>query len=253
MSATAAAYDASGAAWRSRPADVYRRLAAALIDRAGPVSGLRVLDVGSGTGVAAEVALARGAALVVATDLAAGMLRHRAVPVPAAVADAVRLPFPEGSFDLVVLNFVLGHLDDPGAGLAEARRVGGTVLASGFDLSWGHPAKAAVDEVMASYGFELPAWYVGIKAGEDLVADPDSLAGLATGAGFERVEVRRIDVDVDLATAADQVAWRWGMAHLAPYLGTLEEDVRRRAWADCLRAVDGFGPVVVPMLALSAS
>ena len=59
--------------------------------------------------------------------------------------------------------------------------------------------------------------------------------------------------DVDLATAADQVAWRWGMAHLAPYLKTLDEDVRRRAWADCLRAVDGFGPVVVPMLALSAS
>lgn len=253
MRPTAAAYDASGAAWRSRPAAVYRRLAAALIDRAGPVAGRRVLDVGSGTGVAAEVALERGAGLVVATDLAAGMLRHRAVPVPAVVADAVRLPFADGSFDLAVLNFVLGHLDHPGAGLAEARRVGGRVLASGFDLSWGHPAKAAVDEVMAAYGFELPDWYVGIKAGEDLVAVPDSLAGLATDAGFARVEVRRVDVDVDLVAAADQVAWRWGMAHLAPYLATLDDDVRRRAWDDCLRAVDGLEPVVVPMLALSAS
>jgi ubiquinone/menaquinone biosynthesis C-methylase UbiE len=42
---------------------------------------------------------------------------------PLLVGDAVRLPFQDRSFHALVMAFMLFHLPDPTAGLAEARRV----------------------------------------------------------------------------------------------------------------------------------
>lgn len=253
MSGIAAAYDASGAAWRTGPEGVYERLAAALLDH-GPraVAGCRVLDVGAGTGAAGRAAARRGAALVVSTDIAAGMLRHCHPGLGRVVAHAQVLPFADRAFDLAVVAFALGHLDDPVAALRETRRVAGAVAASAFAPSWGHPAKQAIDDTMARHGFLSPPWYAAIKATEGRVEDPDGLAGLAREAGYARVEVTRVEVDAGLPDARAVVDWRWGMAHLAPFVATLEGAARDRARADAEAAVTGLPPVVVPMLALSA-
>lgn len=99
--------------------------AEALLDAAEVGAGTRVLDVGTGPGTVAAAALARGAA-VVAVDAEPGMVALAAANAPGAeVRQAVlpQLPFPDGSFDAVVANFVVNHVEDPSAALAELRRV----------------------------------------------------------------------------------------------------------------------------------
>jgi SAM-dependent methyltransferase len=86
-----------------------------LLDAAGVRSGVRVLDVGTGTGTAARAARERGAEST-AVDADPGM----AAPASAAVPDAdVRvaalpgLPFADDGFDAVVGDFVLNHAGRP--------------------------------------------------------------------------------------------------------------------------------------------
>jgi ubiquinone/menaquinone biosynthesis C-methylase UbiE len=254
VSEYAAAYDVAAAAWDDGPGRLYRAMADALLDTASvPLEGARVLDVGAGTGLAGTVALERGAAAVVATDRAPGMLRHNAAGREVVVADAYALPFPDDSFELVVAAFLINHLDEPGRGLAEFRRVAPAVATSSFDQSWDHPAKTVVDEVMAEAGFEAPGWYSEIKATNEQVSDPKALAALAERAGYAQVDVVRVDVPTGVDGPAAMVAWRWGMAHLAPYVASLDERTRAELRARAETAVAGLPPVVVPMLALSAT
>lgn len=247
-----AVYDAAADAWAAGPQRVYAALAEAMLDVA-PVAlpGANVLDVGSGTGVAARAALDRGAVAATAVDLAVRMLQHRDRRVAAVVADATRLPFGPGRFDLVVSAFCLSHLDRPAAAVAEARRVGGAFLASAFAAGPEHPAKAAVDEVMQGFGFQPPAWYADLKARTGL-EDPAVLGALARDAGFREVTVDERVVDVGLRSPQDLVDWRWGMAHLAPWVLGLDPETAARARTSCLRAVAGMLPVRLGMLVLSA-
>lgn len=99
------------------------------LDRAlGDVAGRTVLDVGAGEGrLAAELA-ARGAR-VVAVDRSADMLTaagtaHGSAPGFDRVrADAMALPFPDGSFDVAVAVTVLCFAEEPQAMARELTRV----------------------------------------------------------------------------------------------------------------------------------
>lgn len=94
-------------------------------------AGLRVLDVGCGTGDHVRIMaplVAPGSA--VGVDLSATLIacaRRRAAPglshVSFQVGDACELPFAEAAFDRVVANQVLLHLADPWRAVAEMRRV----------------------------------------------------------------------------------------------------------------------------------
>lgn len=255
MTSVADAYDDAALGWHAGPERVYARLADALVDTSPvPLAGARVLDAGAGTAVAGSAALRGGAASVLATDIAAGMLRHRERSIDAVVADLGRLPFGDGTFDLVTAAFCLGHLPDPAAGMAEMRRVGGAAVASAFTPGWTHPAKDAVDAVMGDFGFVVPAWYRRVKdESEPTVNDPDALVLLARAAGFAHAQVDRLEVDSGLETPADVVAWRFGMAHLAPFVAGLPDDALTVARTRAEAAVAGCGPVVISILALSAS
>lgn len=86
----------------------------------------RVLDLGSGTGVAAEAARERGARSVVGADIAHPMLQVAARErggILLVGAEAVDLPFPNGSFEVVLANFVLPNLKNHTTALAEILRV----------------------------------------------------------------------------------------------------------------------------------
>jgi ubiquinone/menaquinone biosynthesis C-methylase UbiE len=115
------------------------RFAAAIPGR----TGLSMLDVGCGTGQSQRIYRDR-AGLYVGVDLSLGALRLAQGRFDATgwmQADALRLPFAEGSFDVVAFSSVLHHIGDRGAALAEARRVlkpGGWVFA--FDPNLLHPA-----------------------------------------------------------------------------------------------------------------
>lgn len=112
----------------------------------------RVLDVGAGTGVSTEE-LGRSGAYAVGVDLSIGMLRagRRTRPeVPLVAGDALRLPFPDETFDAVTISFALRNVVDTGAALRELARVtrpGGRLVVCEFS----HPTNAAFRTVYLSY------------------------------------------------------------------------------------------------------
>ena len=86
-------------------------------------SGLRVLDVGCGTGHLAARLIADGYS-VVGLEPDPTALSYARKRIPEAVGgDARQLPFPDASFDAVIATDVLEHIPDDSAAAAEIRRV----------------------------------------------------------------------------------------------------------------------------------
>lgn len=103
--------------------------------RAGLAPGMRLLDVGSGTGVIALLAqdIVGAGGEVIAVDPSPGMLQvaQRAGVRNTRCGRAESLPFEDASFDLLVMGYALRHVADLQATFAEYRRVlrpGGKVL-----------------------------------------------------------------------------------------------------------------------------
>jgi SAM-dependent methyltransferase len=100
--------------------------AAALVPFLVPPGRPLVADVGGGTGaLLGAIRSAAPRARVVTLDASAQMLRAARARrgASAAVADALALPFPDGSVDAVILAYVLFHVADPWQAAAEAARV----------------------------------------------------------------------------------------------------------------------------------
>jgi 2-polyprenyl-3-methyl-5-hydroxy-6-metoxy-1,4-benzoquinol methylase len=89
--------------------------------------GSRVLDVGSGSGWVARQLATKGAK-VVSVDLSERNLEKTKLTLGResadfVLADAYRLPFRKGSFDVVVASEVLEHLNSPATCLQEFERI----------------------------------------------------------------------------------------------------------------------------------
>jgi SAM-dependent methyltransferase len=126
-----------------------RRILLAALERAR-VRATSILDVGSGAGTNLECLRERypGARLAAVDLERAPLVFCRAdLGLPVSQADAGRLPFAEGSFDLVAALDALEHMPDDAAVLRELHRVcrpGGTLVATvpAFPALWG-----SVDEL----------------------------------------------------------------------------------------------------------
>jgi demethylmenaquinone methyltransferase/2-methoxy-6-polyprenyl-1,4-benzoquinol methylase len=100
----------------------------------------RLLDVASGTGdLALEIQDQCPDCEVTATDFCAEMLEHAASRgiAETLVADALDLPFPDATFDVVTVAFGLRNMADYPAALREMHRVlkpGGRLLILDFSL-----------------------------------------------------------------------------------------------------------------------
>jgi ubiquinone/menaquinone biosynthesis C-methylase UbiE len=112
-------------------------VAADLIELAEPPAGARILDVGSGTGSATEVAASAVAgSSVVGVDRSVEMVgvgRRSRPTVPALAAEAIQLPFRDGAFDVVIASFVLAEFTRFDTALFDLLRVlkpGGKLAAS---------------------------------------------------------------------------------------------------------------------------
>jgi ubiquinone/menaquinone biosynthesis C-methylase UbiE len=137
--------------------------------------GRVVLDVGAGSGTFSNLLEARGFD-VTSTDVteeALEVLRAR-VSGPVARADATALPFPDASFDAVILGEVLEHVEDDRAALSEAARV---LRPSG---------------VLAISVPRNPAWFSGSDrwAGHFRRYTREQLVDRVAGAGFEIVSCK---------------------------------------------------------------
>lgn len=110
-----------------------------------PPPGARTLDVGCGEGRLARQLAALGHR-VVGIDGSATMATAAAThpdPVPVAVADAARLPFANGSFDLVVAFMVLHDVDRMEEAVGDAARV--TLKGGRICIAITHPIQGIGD------------------------------------------------------------------------------------------------------------
>jgi len=203
--------------WRSYDsvADAYARvraihhtlLARDLVALVAPTFRGRALDVGAGTGIAAQAALAATGAdgTVVAVDPSVEMLRRVDARgrIPLAVGGAPGLPFAAAGFDVVLANLVITDVPDYGLALADMARV----LRPGGRLGvtvWGALGDAppvpddeerAAYEVWAGAAAELADPDAVERAAREALpwgqwfADPDHLREALVAAGLARVEL----------------------------------------------------------------
>ncbi len=138
----------------SAPSEVEARRRA--LDLLDPRPGEIVIDVGAGSGVISLELAARVApgGRVFAVDPSEALLAHARAAARAAgfgamvdcrVADGRQLPFGQAAFDAAFSHWVLLHVDEPGAVIAEMKRVtrrGGRVMC--VEMDWEtltvHPA-----------------------------------------------------------------------------------------------------------------
>jgi ubiquinone/menaquinone biosynthesis C-methylase UbiE len=157
--------------------------------------GCRVLDVSTGTGEAALMALPLVGieGFVVGADISPAMLvsacrrLHGSLFLPVA-ADGQGLPFSDGSFDAVICQLGLQFFPDPAQGLAEFRRVlrmAGRLAICVISIPdrapmWGHLA-----DVLSRFLPELrDVLFLSFS-----LHDPNRLQALLVGAGFRDVRV----------------------------------------------------------------
>jgi len=157
--------------------------------------GHHVLDVATGTGAAAQAALAAvgPSGSVVAGDsspIMLGMARRNleGLPIKLEILDAQALPFPDGSFDAVICQLALMLFDDPAHGLSEFHRVlrkGGWTAVSVTTT----PQRSLFARIGAVIARHVP------DKAETLnrfftIPDPSRLRSLIDGAGFRDVRVQ---------------------------------------------------------------
>ncbi|MDX1952468.1 MAG: class I SAM-dependent methyltransferase [Verrucomicrobiota bacterium] len=102
----------------------YREMA---LRKAGLKTGMKLLDVATGTGLVAQAALDLGInpADIVALDPSRGMLRENMKKRPLFMVQGVgeRLPFPGSTFDFITMGYALRHVETLDALFQEFIRV----------------------------------------------------------------------------------------------------------------------------------
>jgi demethylmenaquinone methyltransferase/2-methoxy-6-polyprenyl-1,4-benzoquinol methylase len=121
---TAADYDRIERAMALGSGSWYRRHALA---RAGLQPGMRVLDIGTGTGLTARQAaqLVGPAAEVIGVDPSAGMMERARVPAGVRLIQgtAEEIPLPASSAEFVSMGYALRHVGDLSLAMREFMRV----------------------------------------------------------------------------------------------------------------------------------
>ena len=241
-------YAGAGRRWALGAMLVYGPIAAELVAMSPhPLAGRTVLDAGAGTGAVSSALTARRAHPV-AMDLSIDMLawNARARP-PCVVADIRALPLAAGRVDAAVAAFVLNHLAEPSAGLAELARVtrpGGAVLAAVFSNASRSQARDRVDAVAQDAGWQVPDWYVDLKTNAvPILGTAGAMRAAANAAGLTGMVVQERPVDVGVTEPEQLVSYRLGQPWFA---GWLDRIGPRRAREIASHAADAIRPIMQP-------
>jgi SAM-dependent methyltransferase len=221
--------------------------------------GLRLLDVGTGTGSVAARAAALGANVsAVEPDPGMRRLATQAVPgIDVVAGTAPGLPFGDDSFDVVVANFVLNHVGDPRAAIRDMARVtapGGQVGVTIWPADRGALGRIWAG-VVAVAGVVEPE-QAPLSEDKDFPRSPDGLNGLWVGVGLSRVHTRLVEWQFRIDPAR---LWRGpagGVADIGKIVTRQSQDVRVRMKRQYERLIapllDG-GDLVLPTTAVLAT
>jgi len=188
-----------------RPLHELNPVRLAYVERAGPLAGRDVVDVGCGGGLLSE-AMARTGARVVGLDLAEDLLRVAELhALESNVTVSYRLESAEqhaadhaSSYDVVTCMEMLEHVPDPSAvvaALAQLARPGGHVFVSTINRT----PRAYLRAVLgAEYVLRLlpPGTHT-----YDKFIRPSELAAWAKAAGLEMLDLAGLDYDPFARTA----------------------------------------------------
>ncbi|KRE00205.1 hypothetical protein ASE63_08960 [Bosea sp. Root381] len=186
-----------------------------LVDRAQPRTDDIVLDIACGTGVVARVAAERARqSQVTGLDLNAEMLAvarnvtETGTSIRWVRGSAQDLPFPQGSFDLVLCQLGLQFFPDQGRALGEMRRVlkdtGRAAISvySPIERTPGaHAFVRALDEVLGTNASR-------VKRSEHSFESPTQLEILLKRSGFQTVDVQIVEQSIVFPSVLDYVRFQ---------------------------------------------
>ena len=169
------------------------RLAAPFADFAGIAHGMRVADVGAGTGALTRELASRGAVVAAADPAPAfvAALKERLPDVEVEAAPAEALPWPDESFDASLAQLVVTFMNDAPKGVQEMRRVvkpGGTVAVCMWDRD-GMEMLAAIHRAQSALAADSPD-----TEARTLYRTREEIESLFVD-GFESVETELLEVE----------------------------------------------------------
>lgn len=176
----------------------FRPWATELLERAQPQPDERVLDLACGTGIVARMIAQQlnGRVHVVGLDLNPAMVEvarsvatEEGVTIEWHVGSADTLPFPDASFDLVVIQQGLQFFPDTARALQEVARVlvpVGRIVSSTWTGIENHPFFLAFADAVERH--------LGTRAMHTLfsLGNREQLHGLFAGAGCDPIEIERV-------------------------------------------------------------
>ena len=183
-------------------------------DLAGRVAAARprraVLETACGTGIVTRRLRARlpSSVRIVATDLNQAMLDFaRSKPGNDGIewhkADALALPFEASSFDAAACGFGVMFMPDKALALRETRRVlaaGGCFAFNTWDgLDANRSTRVVQDTIRDFFGGREPEFFK-VPFGFN---DPVLIRDLMAGAGFSRIEIEPVTLQVEFPSARD--------------------------------------------------
>jgi SAM-dependent methyltransferase len=190
----------NAALWGARPrdwADVQepqvRALYEAVHDELGVGDGMRLLDVGCGAGLAAQLAAERGATVsgFDATEPFLEVARERVPGADFRAGDMESLPYEDDSFDAVVGFNSFQFAADPAAALREAARVSvaGAPIAV---ATWGREDQCEARSILLAQGALLPPPPPGAP-GPFALSEPGALEVFVERAGLRAGEPHDVE------------------------------------------------------------
>jgi ubiquinone/menaquinone biosynthesis C-methylase UbiE len=235
-------YSSEAEAYRDLWAPVLVGLARWLLEELPLAEGRRVLDVGCGVGaLLPHLHQAAPRALIVGLDRTEAMVALSPWDYPLLVGDAAELPFAAGSFDAVVMAFMLFHLPRPTAGLAEARRVlrpGGSI---GL-LTWGTERESRARSLWAEeLDTEGAAEVTEKLSWHELVNTPQKVNRELEAAGFT-VAVSRVESFVEQPTCAEFVSRRTSLGSCGHRWISLQQARRQALLGNARRRLEELSP-----------
>jgi ubiquinone/menaquinone biosynthesis C-methylase UbiE len=209
-------YFTDGAAYDRLMAPWSRAVGQQFVDWLALPPGLRWLDVGCGTGAFTELLLGQTNPFdVSAVDPAEDQIAYaRTKPAAKHVnfrqAEAQKLPFADGEFDVAAMALVITFVPEPAQALAEMKRVvkpGGVIGTYVWDFLGKGNTQQPLREAVEAMGISV------LPMAGHIHSRLESLNAIFTGAGLDAVSVRPIEIEISYASFDEYWTAQTGFAN----------------------------------------